>query len=611
MVSTAEEGAFADQGDYKVRGREGWEIAQVANGNISGTVRSHSAGKGQLEIHYKNILQNTSPDEIAFAHFDLAIAKYGNTGHLTEDRLPQNQVAAPPHEMNPGGIVIAPPAGSNSPPMRTRLTITGNRPAIAGGSYTLSAANALTKLRLYPTQQGGDPIELPKTFSANELTEPLSLYIGSEAFEAEEPAQTGQLTLTHQLPLLADGAVHELKDEVMVSLLPVEVVELSPKVKDEDGNDIAGSEKPNSGKPLTPFVEVDPNANKIAHREIKVKIGDVLKDKKVTWTLEALLGATPATIRGDWDKSPNHKDRFELSTAYDASSFSKVSQTTGETKVGADGHTAIRVNVPPIGFNQVRIKIQIEGVSTPIDLIDMEVPGVVVIDPGHGGTDSGTEGLPDHTILEKDLTLAYGLKLREELIERFKNEKHGLRVKMTRKVDDRVELEDRAPFAKNEGADVFVSLHFNNGGMNDNGTPNTSARGTETFVERTPGNHNLDEDATLARSLQTTTVAAVQSQDAAGKHRLTFDNNWVLDAAGNPIPGVKRAGFLVTKDGVSNNGNTNESKPVKACLIEVEFLTNATALDSLKLSGGKGGAIKDAFAENAAADIFNNILNQP
>ncbi|MEY3394817.1 MAG: hypothetical protein RL346_1053, partial [Verrucomicrobiota bacterium] len=147
MVSTAEEGAFADQGDYRVRGREGWEITQVANGNISGTVRSHSAGKGQLEIHYKNILQNTSPDEIAFANFDLVIAKFGNTGHLTEDRLPQNQVAAPPHEMNPGGIVIAPPAGSNSPPMRTRLTITGNRPAIAGGSYTLSAANALTKLR--------------------------------------------------------------------------------------------------------------------------------------------------------------------------------------------------------------------------------------------------------------------------------------------------------------------------------------------------------------------------------------------------------------------------------------------------------------------------------
>jgi N-acetylmuramoyl-L-alanine amidase len=400
-------------------------------------------------------------------------------------------------------------------------------------------------------------------------------------------------------------------------LLPIEVVEVSPKTKDEEGNDIVGSEKPNSGKPLTPFVEIDPKDNKIAHRELKVLIGSALKDKKVTWTLEPVPGATPAAIRGEWSDSPiaAHKNCFEKSVAYGESGFKILSgegeDAKGETIVGADGHTAIRVNVPPIGFNQARIKIQIEGVSTPMNLIDLEVPGVVVIDPGHGGTDSGTEGLPDNTILEKDLTLAYGLKLREKLIDRFKDEKRGLRVKMTRKVDERIDLTLRAPYAKNYGADIFVSLHFNNGGKNENGTPNTSARGTETFVERTPGNHNLGEDASLARDLQATTVAAVQSQDPAGKHRPTYEDNWVLNGGGNPIPGVKSAGFLVTKDGVSNNGNTNEFKPVKACLIEVEFLTNATALDSVKLSGTTGGAIKDDFAENAATDIFTNILNQP
>lgn len=112
---------------------------------------------------------------------------------------------------------------------------------------------------------------------------------------------------------------------------------MSPKVQDEDGNDISGSEKPNNnGTLLTPFVEIDTNTSKIAHREIKLKIGDALKDKKVTWTLLPLPGETPANIRGDWNKSPTHKDRFEASTAYDASSFRKVSQTTGETKIGAD-----------------------------------------------------------------------------------------------------------------------------------------------------------------------------------------------------------------------------------------------------------------------------------
>ena len=41
-----------------------------------------------------------------------------------------------------------------------------------------------------------------------------------------------------------------------------------------------------------------------------------------------------------------------------------------------------------------------------------------------------------------------------------------------------------------------------------------------------------------------------------------------------------------------------------------EFRSNETALDSVKLSGSTGETIKDAFAEDAAADIFNNILNQ-
>ena len=273
---------------------------------------------------------------------------------------------------------------------------------------------------------------------------------------------------------IEDGA---LPSTVMVGLLPVEVVELSPKVKDEDGNEIAGSEKPNTGKPLTPFVEVDPHANRIAHRELKVKIGEPLKGKKVTWTLEALPGATPATIRGEWADSPTHKDRFEASVAYGANGFRRISQQSGETTIADDGHTAIRVNVPPIGFNQVRIKIQIEGVDTAIDLIDMEVPGIVVIDPGHGGGDSGAVGRTDNSVLEKNLVLSYSLKLRDELKEKFKDEKRNLRVKLTRDDDSAIELTERAPIARDEGADIFVSIHFNS-------ASSTSARGCETFVER-------------------------------------------------------------------------------------------------------------------------------
>ena len=368
-------------------------------------------------------------------------------------------------------------------------------------------------------------------------------------------------------------------------LLPVEVVELSPKTKDEDGNEVAGSEKPSSGKPLTPFVEIDPNANKIAHREIKVKIGDALKDKKVTWTLEPLPGATPATIRGDWDKSPNHKDRFEASTAYGANGFRKVSQTQGETTIAADGHTAIRVNVPPIGFNQVRIKIQIEGTSTPIDLIDMEVPGVVVIDPGHGGQDSGAVGRTDSSVLEKDLALAYSLSLRQKVIDKFAAEKHRLKLVMTRKTTgEYMENALRANLARDVGADVFLSIHFNS-------AESTTARGTE-YVTRSTGQVNAAEDDQLGGSVQGSTLAAVQASDPGGKHR-------------DPKSGQ----FAVVSD--SSYGNTADYHPIRGIIIEVEFLSHGTALETVKLSNPTGTAIKGKFATDVSTDIYNNIRNHP
>ncbi|MBB5353743.1 N-acetylmuramoyl-L-alanine amidase [Haloferula luteola] len=400
-------------------------------------------------------------------------------------------------------------------------------------------------------------------------------------------------------PLEANEGTFENERRYDVDLLPVEIVELSPKVKDEDGNAIDGCEKPNIGTPLTPFEEVDPHTNKIAHREIKVKIGEALKDRKVTWTLEPLPDATPAAIRGDWEQSPTHKDRFEASTAYGANGFNRVSQTTGETNIGDDGHTAIRANVPPIGFNQVRIKIQIEGVNTPIDLIDMEVPGVVVIDPGHGGNDSGAVGRTDNTVLEKDLALAYSLKLRDELIDEFNDEERGLRIVMTRETTEgSLSLDARAQLAKTRGADVLVSIHFNSSISN-------SARGTEVIIEREKGeidedpqppypgdNINQNEDILLAEAMGSTTFGAVQGQDQGAVQRRML-----------------KRGKRVTMD--VNFGNTKNYHPVKACLIEVEFLSNETALNSVKFSGSTGETIKEAFAEDAAADIFNNILNQP
>jgi N-acetylmuramoyl-L-alanine amidase len=76
---------------------------------------------------------------------------------------------------------------------------------------------------------------------------------------------------------------------------------------------------------------------------------------------------------------------------------------------------------------------------------------VVVIDPGHGGIDSGTDGV--NGLMEKDLVLAEGLKLAAVLKE------HGYTVHMTRDSDVFIPLPERVAIARKLKADLMISLH--------------------------------------------------------------------------------------------------------------------------------------------------------
>jgi N-acetylmuramoyl-L-alanine amidase len=91
----------------------------------------------------------------------------------------------------------------------------------------------------------------------------------------------------------------------------------------------------------------------------------------------------------------------------------------------------------------------------------------IVIDPGHGGKDSGALG--HRQTEEKDITLKVGLKLKELL-----SKQRGVRVLMTRDRDIFIELEERAKFANRHDADLFVSVHVNS-------HPSRSVKGIEMY----------------------------------------------------------------------------------------------------------------------------------
>jgi N-acetylmuramoyl-L-alanine amidase len=77
---------------------------------------------------------------------------------------------------------------------------------------------------------------------------------------------------------------------------------------------------------------------------------------------------------------------------------------------------------------------------------------LVVIDPGHGGIDSGAETASG--IKEKDIVLAFGLRLQQLLMESGRFD-----VALTRADDSYLKLEERVALARTNKADLFISIH--------------------------------------------------------------------------------------------------------------------------------------------------------
>ncbi|PSR04409.1 MAG: N-acetylmuramoyl-L-alanine amidase [Bacteroidetes bacterium SW_10_40_5] len=106
----------------------------------------------------------------------------------------------------------------------------------------------------------------------------------------------------------------------------------------------------------------------------------------------------------------------------------------------------------------------------------------IVIDPGHGGNDSGCRS---NGIFEKDVVLAIGLKLGKII----KDNLPGVEVIYTRKKDKFLELWERAKIANKNKADVFISLHCN-------ASSASYVKGTETFCM---GIHKSEENLKVAK----------------------------------------------------------------------------------------------------------------
>src|SRR5687767_5495560 len=139
---------------------------------------------------------------------------------------------------------------------------------------------------------------------------------------------------------------------------------------------------------------------------------------------------------------------------------------------------------PPSPAPDTRLVIPTLGPSTGLR--------TVVIDPGHGGEELGTQGAKG--TLEKEVTLSVARRLRTLIESRL-----GLKVFLTRDDDRTMSLDERSAFANNHHADVFLSVHANS-------AVRPSLRGAEVYyltVERADAEarKRADESSTTLPAL--------------------------------------------------------------------------------------------------------------
>lgn len=128
--------------------------------------------------------------------------------------------------------------------------------------------------------------------------------------------------------------------------------------------------------------------------------------------------------------------------------FEEVDRTTFVQSLAPENRPELRPGIADA--NAAVAAVTPSAVAKPAPVNDPRP--LIVIDPGHGGLDNGTQAGGE--VMEKNLVLGFGLALRDRI------EKSGkFRVVMTRTDDTFIPLDDRVKVARTQGAALFVSIH--------------------------------------------------------------------------------------------------------------------------------------------------------
>jgi N-acetylmuramoyl-L-alanine amidase len=199
--------------------------------------------------------------------------------------------------------------------------------------------------------------------------------------------------------------------------------------------------------------------------------------------------------------------------------------------------------------------------------------GKIVIDPGHGGHDTGTIG--PNGLEEKDLVLEVGRRLGRLLETRM-----GAEVVYTRKDDTFIPLETRTAIANQQRADLFISIHANS-------SQDPEARGVETYYLNFTSNPEALEVAARENAVSEKSIYELQdlvkkialkekieeSREFAGDVQASLYSALATKSPAIRNRGVKKAPFIVL---IGAN--------MPSILAEISFVSNPTDEHRLETS---------------------------
>jgi N-acetylmuramoyl-L-alanine amidase len=343
---------------------------------------------------------------------------------------------------------------------------------------------------------------------------------------------------------------------------------LAPAVESTDGGDVAMASTASTSSPASGFskkpqsavvkkiVEADDDDVSSSVPVTKRNVRETKKEAVVTRNSGRNIGVASKLADSDSDGgAENFDSSVGESGRSDASDLRRQSTSSAlaSGKLGSASDLGAREARPTASGDRSLIRA-----------LGLKI-GKIVIDPGHGGHDTGTIG--PNGLEEKDLVLEVGRRLGKLLETRL-----GAEVVYTRKDDTFIPLETRTAIANQARADLFVSIHANS-------SHDPDARGVETYYLNFTSSPEALEVAARENAVSEKSIYELQdlvkkialkekieeSREFAGDVQSSLHSGLAVKSPAIRDRGVKKAPFIVL---IGAN--------MPSILAEVSFVSNPT-----------------------------------